>query len=124
MRTTRACSADQWLNPWHTCRTPASGELSVYFSAKRAWPASWPRSRRLALQGASDSATWLKSATSVMLACAGMVAHSVTGLASASVQVRGAGGAASVAAPGGELAPGGLTINAGRHAATVAVTVT
>src|SRR5580704_2267352 len=117
-RTLRPCSADQCVKPWQTCCAPASGALWAYFSAKRACPDSCPATKRLALQGVSLSTRRLKSSTSVTLALAGIVAHSVTGLASASVQARVAGVAASADTPGGVLVPGGVTTTAGRQAAT------
>src|SRR5205807_2015941 len=91
-----------------------SGVLCEYFSAKRAWPDSCPGTKRFALHGASLSASRLKSWTSVTLALPGMVAHKVTGLASASVHAR----PASADAPGGEAVPGALITRAGRIAAT------
>ena len=96
-RAPRGRDRDQCANPWHTWRPPASGALSVYFSAKRACPDSCPGSARLALQAASESAGRLNSATSVTVALPGIVAHSVTAFASASVHAP-AGGTASPAA--------------------------
>src|SRR6202035_1630042 len=97
------------------------GALCEYFSANRACPDSCPGAKRFALQAASLSASRLKSSTSVTLALPGMVAHSVTGLASASVHARAAGVATSADTPGGEAVPGALITSAGRQAATLAV---
>src|ERR1700739_3939756 len=113
MRTLRACSADQCVNTWQTCCVPPSGALCENFSANRAWPDSSPGTKRFALHGASLSASRLKSCTSVTLALAGMVAHTVTGLASASVHAR----PAPAEAAGGEAVPGALVSTAGLHVA-------
>ena len=92
--------------------------------ANRACPDSCPGRKRLALQAASESAARLKSATSVTVALPGMVAHSVTALASASVHTAAADAASVAAVPAG----GGRARRAGQqrrpHAATVAVITT
>jgi len=58
------------------------------------------------LHGASESAARLKSATSLTLALPGMVAHSVTGLASASVHARACSRRADGRSRGERLAAG------------------
>src|SRR5437879_630767 len=124
MRAIRARSADQCTNAWQICFVPAPSGLSEYLSANRACPDSCPGSSRLVLQGVSASAARLKSCTSVTLALAGIVAQSVTELASVSVQAGAAGVAVSAETPGGEVAPGTPTTPAGRHGAPGAMTTT
>src|SRR5215471_1776274 len=87
MRATRARSEDQLANASHTCLVwPVSG-ASVGFSAKRACSTSAPAVTRAFAQGVSESAPRTNNSTSVTVAPMGTVAQSVTGLASASVQV-------------------------------------
>src|SRR2546429_2827316 len=106
MRAIRARSADQCTNAWQICFVPAPSGLSEYLSANRACPDSCPGSSRLVLQGVSASAARLKSCTSVTLALAGIVAQSVTELASVSVQAGGARRARPSGGTGGGGGPG------------------
>src|SRR5262249_41404191 len=54
MRATRVFSGLQLAKAWQTCFAPSSAR-SENFSAKRAWPASWPGWTRASVQGCLSS---------------------------------------------------------------------